>query len=92
MYGAYAGMLLLILASAFAVGTGKTFLPRRMLALHIIVLQIVLILIPDIRQALGAEVSTWDFVLSQGSGNAALCIWMLANAAWAGRRRHSEEE
>ena len=36
--------------------------------------------------ALGAEVSTWDFVLSQGSGNAALCIWMLANAVWARRR------
>lgn len=36
--------------------------------------------------ALGAEISTWDFVLSQGSGNAALCLWMAANAVWAGRR------
>ncbi len=86
MLFAYAGMILLILASAYAVLTKKTVLPRRMFAVHMIVLQIVFALIPDIRQAFGAEVSTWDFVLSQGSGNAALCIWMLANAVWARRR------
>lgn len=57
-----------------------------MLAFHLIVWQIVLVLIPDIRQLLGAKSSTWDFVLSQGSGNAALCIWMAANALWAGRQ------
>ena len=82
---AYAGMVLLILTSAFAVLTKKTVLPRWMLAVHMIVFQLVFVLIPDIRQALGAEVSTWDFVLSQGSGNAALCLWMLANAVWSGR-------
>ena len=86
MLFAYAGMILLILASAFAVLTKKTVLPRRMFAVHMIVFQLVFVLIPDIRQALGAEVSTWDFVLSQGSGNAALCIWMLANAFWAGKK------
>lgn len=36
--------------------------------------------------ALGADVSAWDFVLSHGSGNAALCIWMLVNAVWAGNQ------
>ena len=51
-----------------------------------IVFQLVFMLIPDIRQVLDAEISTWDFVLSQGSGNAALCIWMLANAVWAARQ------
>ena len=86
MYFAYAGMILLILASAFAVLTKKTVLPRGMFALHMIVFQIIFVLIPDIRQALGADISTWDFVLSQGSGNAALCIWMLVNAVWAGRQ------
>ena len=91
MFIAYAGMLLLILASAFAVLTGKTVLPRRMFAAHMIVFQLVFALIPDIRQALGAEVSTWDFVLSQGSGNAALCIWMLANAVWADRQRKHQK-
>lgn len=83
MYFAYAGMILLIFANAFAVLTKKTLLPRRMFALHMIVFQILFVLIPDIRQAFGADISTWDFVLSQGSGNAALCIWMLVNAVWA---------
>ncbi len=83
MYFAYAGMILLILASAFAVLAKKTVLPRWMLAFHMIVFQLLLVLIPDIRQALGASISTWDFVLSQGSGNAALFIWMLVNAVWA---------
>ncbi len=83
---AYAGMVLLIFASAFAVLTKKTVLPRWMFAVHMIVFQIVLVLIQDIRQALGADISTGDFVLSQGSGNAALCAWMIANAAWADRQ------
>lgn len=86
MYFAYAGIILLILASAFAVLTKKTVLPRGMIALHMIVFQIIFVLIPDIRQALGAEIYTWDFVLSQCSGNTALCIWMLANAVWAIRQ------
>ena len=58
MYIAYAGMILLICTSAFAVLTGKTALPRRMFMLHMIVFQIILVLIPDIRQAMGAAVST----------------------------------
>lgn len=92
MYFAYAGMFLMILSNAFAVLTKKTILPRWMFVFHLIVFQIVFVLIPDIRQALGAEVSTWDFVLSQGSGNAALCIWMIANAVWAGIQKKSKEE
>ena len=47
-------------------------------------------LIPDIRQALGAEISTWDYVLSQGSTNAAMGIWMLVNAVWAGSQAKKE--
>ena len=90
MFIAYAGMVLMILTGAFAVLTKKTILPRRMFAFHMIVFQIVLVLIPDVRQALGADISTWDFVLSQGSGNVALCIWMLANAAWAGQQMKKE--
>lgn len=83
---AYAGMILLILTSFWVLLTGKTVLPRRMLAFHMLTWQLILVLIPDVRQLLGAEVSTVDFVLSQGSGNGALCIWMLANAVWAGRQ------
>lgn len=83
MYFAYVGMIILILTSAFAVLTKKTILPRGMFAFHMVIFQIVFVLIPDIRQAFGASISMWDFVLSQGSGNAALCIWMLVNAVWA---------
>jgi len=84
MYIAYAGMILLILTSAFAVITKKTIMPRWMIALHMIVFQIVFVIIPDICQMLHLGISTWDFILSQASGNAALCIWMVVNAVWAG--------
>ena len=88
---AYAGMLLLGLGDAFAVLTGKTILPRRMFVFHMLTWQLVFVLIPDIRQWLGAEITTWDFVLSQGSGNASLLIWMAANAIWAGSAKRTEE-
>ena len=84
-------MLLLGLGDAFAVLTGKTILPRRMFVFHMLTWQLVFVLIPDIRQCLGAEITTWDFVLSQGSGNAALLIWMAANAIWAGSAKRTEE-
>lgn len=86
MFIAYAGLALLILTGAFTVLTNKTVLPRWMFAGHMIVFQIVFVLIPDIRQALGADISTWDFVLSQGSSNTAQCIWMIENAIWADRQ------
>lgn len=59
--------------------------PWRMLVFHMLVWQIIFVLIPDLRQLLGAQISTWDCVCSQGSGNASLCIWMAANAIWAER-------
>ncbi len=58
-----------------------------MFLFHMLVWQIVLAGIPDVRQTLGADISTWDFILSQGSGNAALLIWMAANAVWGQRRK-----
>lgn len=39
--------------------------------------------LPGVR---GADILTWGFVLSQGFGDAALRIWMLENAARAGRQ------
>lgn len=83
---AYAGMVLFILANVWAILARKTILPRRMLLFHMLVWQIIFAIIPDIRQALGAEISTWDFMLSQTSGNAGLLIWMLANAVWTRRQ------
>lgn len=59
--------------------------PWRLPVFHMLVWQIIFVLIPDLRQLLSAQISTWDFVCSQGSGNASLCIWMAANAIWAER-------
>lgn len=84
----YAGMVLMLLAGTWAFLSGKTVLPRKMFMFHMLIWQIVLVAIPDIRQALGAEITTLDFVMSQGSGNASLMLWMLANAIWA---RHVPE-
>lgn len=86
----YGGMFLLMLVSFWAAAAKKTVLPRWMLIFHLIPVQLALMLIPDVRQALGAAVSTWDFVLSQGSGNAGLLCWMLANALWARRQEKRE--
>lgn len=91
MLVSYAGMFLLAFSNAFAVLTKKTVLPRWMCAFHMLVCQAIFVLIPDVRQLCGAEISTWDFVLSQGSGNAALMIWMFANFVWAsGKPKNAE--
>ena len=79
----YFGLILVIVVDFWAVLTRRTILPRGMVFCHMLVFQLVFVAIPDLRQALGCGVSTWDFVLSQGSGNAALLIWMLENAVWA---------
>lgn len=39
---------------------------------------------------LWAVPSTWDFILSQGSANAALFIWLAASAVCAGRLKTEE--
>ena len=91
MFISYAGIILMILTSAYALLTKKTIIARKMFIFHMVVFQIIFMIIPDIRQALNMRISTWDFVLSQGSGNAALCIWMLSNAVWANKQMKKEE-
>lgn len=88
----YAGMVLMMIGNAAALLAGKTVLPRRMFVFHILVWQIVFVLIPDIRQALGMGVTTCNFIMSQGSGNAALFIWMAANAVYSGRLKTEESK
>ena len=88
----YAGMVVMMLLNAFALLTKRTFLPRWSFIFHMLVWQLVFVLIPDIRQALGCVPATLDFVLSQGSGNAALFIWMLANVFLANKYPTEESE
>lgn len=80
-------MFLLALSTAAVVLGRKTVLLRWMFVFHLLVWQVVFVSIPDVRQLCGAVASTWDFVLSQASGNAALMIWMAANAVLAGQLR-----
>ena len=88
LFPGYFGLALVIAVNFWAVLKKKTVLPRKMAFCHMLVFQILFAGIPDLRQALGCGVCTWDFVLSQGSGNAALLIWMLENALWAsGKKR-----
>ena len=82
---AYAGILLLLVGTGYAVLAKKTVLPRWMILFHPIVWELPLVLIPDIRQLLGAQIGTFDFVMSQGSGNFALFVWMAANAIWGSK-------
>lgn len=83
LFPGYFGLVLVIVVDFWAVLTRRTILPRKMALCHMLVFQLLFAGIPDLRQALGCDVSTWDYVLRQGSGNAALLIWMLENAVWA---------
>ena len=66
---------------------GKTRYPRWMLAFHPITLNILLVIIPDIAQAMQAPVDTWMSVMSQSSTNSAIVIWCIAAAVY--ERKHT---
>ena len=61
---------------------GKTRYPRWMLAFHPITVNILLVIIPDIAQAMQAPVDTWMSVMSQSSTNSAILIWCIAAAVY----------
>lgn len=66
---------------------GKTRYPRWMLAFHPITVNILLVIIPDIAQAMQAPVDTWMSVMSQSSTNSAIVIWCIAAAVY--ERKHT---
>ena len=66
---------------------GKTRYPRLMLAFHPITVNILLVIIPDIAQAMQAPVDTWMSVMSQSSTNSAIVIWCIAAAVY--ERKHT---
>ena len=65
---------------------GKTRYPRWMLAFHPITVNILLVIIPDIAQAMQAPVDTWMSVMSQSSTNSAILIWCIAAAVYERKR------
>lgn len=61
---------------------GKSRYPRWMLAFHPVTWNILLVVIPDIAQALQVPVATWMSVMSQSSTNSAIVIWCVAAAIY----------
>ena len=61
---------------------GKTRYPRRMLAFHPAVWNLLLVVIPDIAQAMQVPAATWMSVMSQSSTNSAIVIWCIAAAIY----------
>ena len=67
---------------------GKTRYPRWMLAFHPITVNILLVIIPDIAQAMQVPVATWMAVMIQSSTNSAIMVWCIAVAVY--ERKHSQ--
>ena len=65
---------------------GKTRYPKWMLAFHPVTWNLLLVVIPDLAQALHAPVATWMSVMSQSSTNSAIVIWCIAAAAYEKKR------
>ena len=61
---------------------GKTRYPRWMLVFHPVTVNILLVIIPDIAQAMQVPAATWMAVMSQSSTNTAIVIWCIAAAIY----------
>ena len=69
---------------------GKTRYPRWMLVFHPVTWNILLVVIPDIAQAMQAPVATWMSVMSQSSTNSSIVIWCIAAAIY--EKKHAQKE
>lgn len=69
---------------------GKTRYPRWMLVFHPVTWNILLVVIPDIAQAMHAPVATWMSVMSQSSTNSSIVIWCIAAAIYEKKRVQKE--
>ena len=61
---------------------GKTRYPRGMLLFHPVTWNILLVVIPDIAQAMQVPAATWMSVMSQSSTNSSIIIWCIAAAVY----------
>lgn len=77
-YVVYPFMILIFLIQLVMLLRGKTVYSRRMLLFTPVLRVAVCALVPDIRQALGCELHTFDYVMTQCSGNYAPCLYFLA--------------
>ena len=77
-YVVYPFMLPIFLIQLVMLLRGKTVYSRRMLLFAPVLWVAVCALVPDIRQTLGCELHTFDYVMTQCSGNFAPCLYFLA--------------
>ena len=70
--------------------TGKTRYPKWMLAFHPVTWNILLVVIPDIAQAMQVPVATWMSVMSQSSTNSSIIIWCIAAAIYG--KKHMQKD
>ncbi len=65
---------------------GKTRYPRWMLIFHPVTWNLLLVVIPDIAQAMQVPAATWMSVMSQSSTNSSIVIWCISAAIYENKR------
>lgn len=78
----YLPMVLMIGLHFVMLLVGKTRYPKWMLAFHPVTWNVLLVVIPDIAQAMQVPVATWMSVMSQSSTNSSIVIWCIAAAIY----------
>ena len=86
----YVPMVLFIGIHFIMLLAGKTRYPRWMLAFHPVTWNLLLVVIPDIAQAMQVPAATWMSVMSQSSTNSAIVIWCIAAAIYEKKHIHGE--
>lgn len=82
----YIPMVLVIGIHFVMLFAGKTRYPRWMLVFHPVTINILLVVIPDIAQAMQVPTATWMSVMSQSSTNSSIVIWCIAAAVYGKKR------
>ena len=82
----YLPMILMIGIHFVMLIAGKTRYPRWMLIFHPVTWNILMVVIPDIAQAMQVPAATWMSVMSQSSTNTAIVIWCTAAAIYNGNQ------
>ena len=86
----YIPMLLFIGIHFVLLLAGKTRYPRWMLVFHPVTWNILLVLIPDIAQAVQVPAAAWMSVMSQSSTNTSIVVWCMAAAIYG--KKHLQKE
>ena len=86
----YLPMVLVIGIHFVMLLTGKIRYPRWMLAFHPVTWNVLLVVIPDIAQAMQVPVATWMAVMSQSSTNSSIVLWCIAAAIY--EKKHLPKE